>query len=252
MLSPLNDLLQVNKAWNWTAKCQQSFQRSKEMLLNSDVLVHYDMTKPLILATDASPYGVGAVLSHLVNGKERPIAFVSRTLTKTEKQYSQIDKEALGIIFGVKKFHQYVYGRQFTLVTDHRPLTALFGPNRPIPTLAAARMQRWALTLSAYSYTIQCRTSALNANADCFSRLPLNQGCEKSKPDVVEMFHIAMFEQLPLTAEQVGKETCNDEILSKVYAATMNGWTNEHSKDAELTPFYTRRLEISTHHGCLL
>ena len=72
------------------------------------------------------------------DGTERPIAFASRTLTKSELNYAQIDKEALGLVFGVRKFHKYLYGRSFTLVTDHKPLVTIFGPRKAVPTLAAA------------------------------------------------------------------------------------------------------------------
>ena len=83
----------------------------------------------------------------LADGSERPIAFVSRTLTDTERNYSQLDKEALALVFGVRRFLQYLYGRRFTLVTDHRPLTAILGPKKGLPSLAAARLQRWAVLL---------------------------------------------------------------------------------------------------------
>ena len=91
------------------------------------------------------------------DGQERPIAFASRTLSASEKNYAQVEKEALSLVFGVKRFHQFLYGRKFTLVTDYKPLQAILGPKSAVPTLAAARMQRWALVVSAYDYDLAYR-----------------------------------------------------------------------------------------------
>ena len=88
---------------------------------------------------------MGAVLSHIMeDGSEKPMAFASRSLAAAEK-YSQLDKEGLAVVFGVKKFHQYLFGRSFTIKSDHRPLQYLFSETRGIPTLASARIQLWAL-----------------------------------------------------------------------------------------------------------
>ena len=126
------------------------------------MLVHYNSTLPVKLAGDASAYGVGAVISHIMpDGNERPIAFASKTLSSSERSCSQIEKEGLALIFGVKKFHTYLYGRRFTLVTDHKPLTTIFGPKKGIPAMAAARLQRWALLLAAYSYKIEFRPTRI-------------------------------------------------------------------------------------------
>ncbi len=82
------------------------------------------------------------------NGQEKPIAFASRSLSKAEANYAQTECESLSIEFGVCKFYQYIFGMKFTLLTNHRPLTAIFGHYHGIPFLAVSRMQRWALLLS--------------------------------------------------------------------------------------------------------
>ena len=88
VLHPLNELSQKSKKWEWSSKCDEAFKKTKELITDSHVLVHYDPTLPVVLATDASPYGVGVVISHIMkNGDERPIAFAFRTLSKAEKGY---------------------------------------------------------------------------------------------------------------------------------------------------------------------
>ena len=174
-LNPLNNLLHKDVKWKWSKDCQKGFLLAKEKLTSSKVLTHYNPVLPIRMAADASAYGIGAVIAHILpDGSERPVAFASRTLTKNEKNYAQVEKEALSLIFGVKHFHSYLYGRKFTLVTDHKPLTAILGPKRGIPSLAAARLQRWAWTLSAYHYDIEFRPTGKHANADGLSRLPLD------------------------------------------------------------------------------
>lgn len=80
------------------------------------MLVHYDPDKPLVLTCDASPYGIGAVLSHTIeDGTDRPVAYASRTLTTAEKKYSQLEREGLAVVFGTKKFYNYLYGRPFEI-----------------------------------------------------------------------------------------------------------------------------------------
>ena len=107
-LAPLYKLLEKNSTWQWTVECNNVFQECKSLLTSDAVLAHYETKKQLKLSCDASQYGLGAVLSHVLKGEEHPIAFASRTLSKAERNYGQVEKEALALIFGVNKFHKYV------------------------------------------------------------------------------------------------------------------------------------------------
>ena len=249
LLHPLNQLLKAHSPWKWSWQCDKAFQQAKDELVKAPVLTHYDPTKKLKLATDASAYGIGAVLSHTHDdGSERPIAFASRTLSDTEKRYAQIDKEALAIIFGVQKFHVYLYGRRFVLVTDHKPLVSLFGPKKAILPLAAARLQRWAITLSAYSYDIEYKSTSEHANADSLSRLPVPS--TETSEDAANVFNVAQIQALPLTSHQVATATKKDPLLSQVFRYVQSSWPAEVAQD--LLPHWNRRTEFTIEQGCLL
>ena len=103
-LAPLYRLLQKNTKWQWGPEQQRAFQTSKKSLTSDCILTHFDPTRALVLACDASPYGIGTVLSHqMEDGLDKPNAFSSRTLAPAEKKYSQLEKEGLAVVFGVKK-----------------------------------------------------------------------------------------------------------------------------------------------------
>ena len=131
----------------------------------------YDPDLPLVLATGSSPYGLGVGSHYTPEGVERPIVCASWSLSETEKKYSQIEKEALSMIWGVKKFQTYLKGPHFTLVTDHQPLKYIMDPRKAVPVTAAARIQRWYLFLGAFSYSIEFRGTKQHANYDGLSRL---------------------------------------------------------------------------------
>ncbi|XP_024885583.1 uncharacterized protein K02A2.6-like [Temnothorax curvispinosus] len=221
ILQPLNRLLQKNVKFYWSTECEKSFQAAKKAFASPKCLVHFDPRLPITLATDASAYGVGAVLSHIFpDGSEKAIQYASQTLSKTQQSYSQIDKEAYAIIYGVKKFHQYLQGAKFTLITDHKPLTQIFSPTKGLPFYTASRMQHYALFLQGFNYDIKYRRSEQHANADCLSRLPIPRGSSSPEQefecDIIDDFQKVTFETLPITAEQVAKCTLQDRELSKL------------------------------------
>ena len=249
-LAPLYSLLQKRSHWSWDPKQHKAFEEAKNLLTSSSMLTHYDPSKPLILACDASPYGIGAVLSHKVEDDELPIAFASRSLAPAEKNYSQIDKEALAIVFGVKHFHQYLFGRHFMIKSDHKPLQHLLGERKGIPAMASARVQRWALTLSAYNYTVQYVPGKDNANADVFSRLPLSvQPKEVPMPQEL-VYLLEGLEISPVTVNQIRTWTDRDPVLAKVRRFVQQGWPR--TVDLELQPYHSRQLELSIQDNCLL
>lgn len=144
---PLNRLLHKDVPFNFDAKCKASNPRRTT------------------LAVDVSPTGVGAVLRHeFSDGIERPIQFASQTLNETQRRYSQVDKEAYAVIFGVKKFFQYMYGREFILITDNKTISQIFAPDKGLPVLSATRMQHYALFLESFDYKIRLRRSKDNGN----------------------------------------------------------------------------------------
>ncbi|RXN13999.1 putative protein K02A2.6-like protein [Labeo rohita] len=252
--NPLNTLLCKGKRWQWSAECNAAFKKAKEQLVSQNVLTHYDPQNPIRLACDASPYDIGAVISHMLpSGEEKPIAFALRTLSRAEQNYAQIEREALAIMFGVRKFHQYLYGRKFTLFTDHsQTLTTIFGPQNGIPSMAAARMQRWALLLSAHNYTIEYKRAEHHANADGLSRLPL-QVEHREKQDAVELFYLGQVGKLPVSATDIRRETMNDSILATVVEMVLKGTQAISLTDNnELSPFISKRSELSVQHGCLM
>ena len=221
------------------------------MLLSSNLLVHFDPSLELTLACDASPYGVGAVLAHrTADGVEKPIGFVSRTLTSAEKNYSQLEREGLACIFGLKKFHSYLFGHPFTIYTDNLPIKSLFSEKQAVPLHASGRILRWALTLSNYEYKIEFRPTHKHSNADALSRLPISStDVEETVPTELVLLVEAM-EQLPITAESIHEWTRKDPILSRVYKYIQTGWPDKCSKEFE--PFSNCKLEFSTLNGCIL
>ncbi|XP_049514382.1 uncharacterized protein K02A2.6-like [Dermacentor silvarum] len=250
VLHPLHVLLKKDTSWHWVARQEAAFTQSKQLLTSAEVLIYYDTKLPLLLCCDASPYGIGAVLAHrMPSGEEKPVAFASRRLTAAENNYSQLDKEALAVVFGVLKFHQFVWGRPFDIFTDHKPLLGLFGHESRIPLQSSPRVLRWALTLSGYNYKLCYRPGARLGNADALSRLPLARApLEDSR--IQDVFMLEGAYPGVLSAAVVESATDQDPVLAPLRVAL---WSGEHLPPGqEWRPFANQMEEFSVMEGCVL
>jgi RNase H-like domain found in reverse transcriptase len=144
-MSPLFNLLKKETEWNWTKECQDIFEQCKKDLCSDKVLMHYDPKLPIVIECDACIDGISGVLSHKVNGEVRPVFYVSRTLTRAEKNNPILHLEALAIVFSLEKFYKYVFGHKVEIFTDHKPLEGIFGRKKGMPPVFAARVQRYIL-----------------------------------------------------------------------------------------------------------
>ena len=149
----------------------------------------------------------------LPNGEEKPITYGSRTLSKTEQNYAQVEKEAIAIIFGIRKFHQYTFNYNIHTKAG-------------LPVLAAARLQRWAIMLSAYQYDIEFRPTNKHSNADCSSRLPLSTQASAEQDNAASLFNIHQIGTLPIGTDRLRQQTNLDPALAKVTVCWVAFYSN--------------------------
>uniref|UniRef100_A0A8C5MES4 Reverse transcriptase/retrotransposon-derived protein RNase H-like domain-containing protein n=1 Tax=Leptobrachium leishanense TaxID=445787 RepID=A0A8C5MES4_9ANUR len=168
LAKPLTDLTKKSlpRQVLWSPECEQAFQQLKAALTQAPLLAAPNYNKRFVVHTDASMFGLGAVLSQVGDdGGDHPVAFISRKLLPREVGYAAVEKECLALVWALRKLQPYVYGRSFTVMTDHNPLVWLnrvAGEN--------GRLLRWSLALQPFNFTIQYRPGSQNGNADGLSR----------------------------------------------------------------------------------
>lgn len=247
VLFPINNLLKKDVPFKWDQRCRNALNQVKEEMCTDKFLTHFNPKLPLVLATDASPYGVGAVLSHrFPDGGEKAIMYASQTLTRTQQSYSQLDKEAYAIVFGVRKFYQYVFGRKFILITDNKPVAQIFSPAKGLPVLSATRMQHYAFFLQAFDFVIECKKTSENGNADGFSRLPC-KSLSQFEADEIDLVESELIQTLPLSVEELSKHTFEDKEVTNLLSGLKYGRQvfPEHRFGIEQT-------EFSLQKGCIM
>ena len=196
-------LLCWDTPWSWSKKRKEAFQGAKKLLTSANILVHFDPHLLPLLACDVPSCGIGAVLSHwMQDGSEPPIAFVSHFLTEVEHKFSQIEREAFACVFGVTRFHNYLFARCFTLQTNHKLLLLFFNEHKGVPSQASDRIQRRALNLAMYEYVISFKPTASHGNADTMSRLPLPDQ-PSSTPSPAEIVRVEGLQEALVTVTQI-------------------------------------------------
>ena len=165
--APLTYLTRKGKKFCWTSDCQRSFEKLKELLCSAPVLAYPDSTSEFILDTDANLTGLGAVLSQVQNGEVKVIAYASRTLNKSQVRYCTTYKELLAVVTFIRLYRHFLWGRHFTVRTDHASLKWLKNFKNPEGILA-----KWLSVLETYDFSIQHRSGKLHCNADSLSRRP--------------------------------------------------------------------------------
>jgi len=211
---PLRNLTKKDVPFKFGKPEKEAFEKLKLALAESNTLAYYDPEAPTQVITDAGPVGLGAVLVQKQGEEYVAVSYASRSLTDCERRYSQTEKEALGIVWGCEKFHQYVYGMdRFDLITDHRALEQIYSPK----SKPCARIERWVLRLQPYRFKVIYRPGKDNI-ADALSRLTTESGDHKSKHEAEEYVKFVATNATPiaLTIEEIETESEKDEELMEL------------------------------------
>ena len=237
---PLRKLIRKDVPWTWSQEQQQAFSCLKQKITSAPVLSHFDPEAPTIVTTDASGIALGAVLSQMSNGIEKPVAYASKTLSMTERKYSTGEREALACIFACEHWHVFLFGRKFTLRTDHQALTTLLettgSGHKPL------RIYRWSDRLHQYNFDVKYVSGSKNQVADMLSRLI--HDTKPSKPTDEDMPVLEIQLDVLVNLADLTKASSEDPILQQVRQYIQNGWP-PHSPSSELEPYFRLRNELS-------
>ena len=243
VMRPLRKLTCKDAEWDWGEEQEVAFKQIQDLVTQAPVLSFYDENLPLEIQCDASQSGIGAVL--LQNGK--PLSYASRAMTPTETRYAQIEKEMLSIIFAVKRFHQYTYGRKVTVQTDHKPLETIV---KKALCLAPKRLQGMMLKLQEYDTDIKYTPGKEMHIADLLSRsyLPTTKGAEE-----FEMVnHVAYLPIRQDRLERIQGASESDPVLRKVRIVISEGWPDNVSEvPVEVRPYFHHKDELITQDGLI-
>ena len=224
----------------------------KSLITSAPVLKFYDPNLPIRIRTDSSSEGLGAMIEQNHHDLWFPIAFASRALNHSEKNYAQIERETLSVVFGCEKFHEYVYGREFIIQNDHQPLKTILSKTI---TECPPRIQRFFLRLQKYDFSFEYSPGKTMVVADALSRAYLKDNePEIELPDLIHYIQ-TVINHIPISKkklQQLQEETAKDAILQKLKFYTREGWPTKKDVDKNIMPFFKHRHDISVCYDLLL
>ncbi|XP_020913141.1 uncharacterized protein K02A2.6 [Exaiptasia diaphana] len=224
---------------------------------NSPILSLYDPNLPTKVTADSSSYGLGAVLTQQQSdGHWYPVVYASRTLTKAERGYAQIEKEALASTWACSRFQNYLIGLKFTLETDHKPLIPLLGTGKTLDELTP-RLQRMKMRLMRFNYSILYVPGKLLYTADTLSRSPIDEPQEDdyTLSNEVEKFVISVIQSIPATdtrLEQIRQHQQEDDVCQTVIKYVKDGWPDQDKLKGILKLYWPHRSTLTVEGGMLL
>ena len=254
IVEPLRQLTRPDIEWRWTSVHDEAFDKMKEAVAKAPVLRYFNPSEETTVQCDASSTGLGAALMQ----RGQPVMFASRALTDTERNYAQIEKELLAIVFGMERFHQFTYGRKVVVESDHKPLEVIH--KKPLVS-APKRLQRMLLRLQKYDINIQYKIGKHMYLADTLSRahLPEKGGSNNDRNEVLtldqEVEQINMCDYLPISdpkVKEIQQETERDDSLQVLKSVILNGWPNtKENAPMEVHPYFHVRDELSVQNGII-
>ena len=247
MSEPLRRLTHKDAPWEWSQEQEEAFTKIKKAVSTAPVLKFFTPSEPVEGEGDASEKGIGFALMQ----EGQPVTYASRSLTKAEQNYSQIEKELLAQVFGMEHNHQYVYGRKVTLWTDHKPLEII--AKKPLAA-APKRLQRLMMRLTQYDVEIKYRRGPEMYLADTLSRAYLPQEHYPGKADQeVERVHSVNFLSISEPQiQEIREATAKDPVLQALKATILNGWPSQRKKlPPELHEYFKVKDELATQDGII-
>ena len=256
--APLHRLTEKAKAWSWTLECEQAFNVLKEKLTTAPILAFPQFDLEFTVDCDASSEGLGAVLSQNHDGKECVISYASRTLSKVERRYCATRKEMLALIWAIRQFRPYLYGKKFTVRTDHDALKWLCSFHEP-----EGQVARWLESLAEYDFTVQHRSGKQHVNADSLSRLPCKQCGWTPSAVATPIQNKKCLAISPPAVTSCDYQWTHEEIqsfqMSDPDLAQMIGWLEDMTlpkhfpkgKNHGLQSLWAQRQQMTLHNGIL-